>query len=181
MLLLKQLGLKNIQPVKPEFDERKITTKDVSIQKLVVALSYYKAQSAFEKLKKFNGYIISGDTEVYRCKEIFSKTNSKVQVKRYLSKLSGRKHFVYGGITIISSNGIISKKLVKTEVFFNKISDKELNDEMLIQEGLGKSGGYAIQGLASKFVKKIKGSYTNVVGLSLSDLYEMLKGIGFKN
>ena len=52
---------------------------------------------------------------------------------------------------------------------------------MLIQEGLGKSGGYAIQGLASKFVKKIKGSYTNVVGLSLSDLYEMLKGIGFKN
>ena len=181
MQLLKQLGFKNIQPIDPEFDERKIEKKDISIQKLVVALSYYKAQSASKKLKKFNGYIISGDTEVYRCKEVFSKTNSKVQVKKYLSKLSGRKHFVYGGITVISSNGRISKKLVKTEVFFNNISNKELNDTMLIEEGLGKAGGYAIQGLASKFVKKIKGSYTNVVGLSLSDLYQMLKGIGFKN
>ena len=47
----------------------------------------------------------------------------------------------------------ISKKLVKTEVF-NNISNKELNDTMLIEEGLGKAGGYAIQGLASKFVKK---------------------------
>ncbi len=88
MQLLKQLGFKNIQPIDPEFDERKIEKKDISIQKLVVALSYYKAQSASKKLKKFNGYIISGDTEVYRCKEVFSKTNSKVQVKKYLSKLS---------------------------------------------------------------------------------------------
>ena len=71
--------------------------------------------------------------------------------------------------------------MVKTEVFFNSISKEELNDKKLIEEGLGKAGGYAIQGLAAKFVKKIKGSYTNVVGLSLSDLYLMLRGLGFKN
>ena len=57
----------------------------------------------------------------------------------------------------------------------------EINNKILLEEGVGKAGGYAIQGLASKFVKKIKGSYTNVVGLSLSDLYLMLKGMGFKN
>ena len=73
------------------------------------------------------------------------------------------------------------KKLVKTEVFFKHISNNEINNKMLIEEGIGKAGGYAIQGFASKFVKKIKGSYTNVVGLSLSDLYLMLKGMGFKN
>ena len=56
-----------------------------------------------------------------------------------------------------------------------------MNDKNLIKEGLGKAGGYAIQGLASKFIRKIKGSYTNVVGLSLSDLYLMLRGLGFKN
>ena len=96
---------------------RRNIVKKKSIQKLVVELSYLKAQSALKRIKTFNGYIISGDTEVYRCKEVFSKTNSKIQVKEYLSKLSGRKHFVYGGITVISSDGKISKKLVKTEVF----------------------------------------------------------------
>ena len=179
MELLKQLGFQNIKTINPMIEENKVKKK--SIQKLVVELSYLKAQSALKRIKTFNGYIISGDTEVYRCKEVFSKTNSKIQVKEYLSKLSGRKHFVYGGITVISSDGKISKKLVKTEVFFNHISKKELNNKMLIEDGIGKAGGYAIQGLASKFVKKIKGSYTNVVGLSLSDLYLMLKGIGFKN
>ena len=82
---------------------------------------------------------------------------------------------------MISPDGQISKKSVKTEVFFNNIPNNEINNEMLVQEGIGKAGGYAIQGLASKFIKKIKGSYTNVVGLSLSDLYLMLKGMGFKN
>ena len=70
--------------------------------------------------------------------------------------------------------------MVKTEVFFNSISKEELNDKKLIEEGLGKAGGYAIQGLAAKFVKKNKRFYTNVVG-SLSDLYLMLRGLGFKN
>ncbi len=166
--------------VDPQYDETKIKKK-IPIKKLVVELSFFKAKSALHKLKKFNGFIISGDTEVFRCKEVFSKTHSRTKVREYLSKLSGRRHFVYGGITVISSDGQISKKSVKTEVFFNSISNNEINNEMLIEEGIGKAGGYAIQGLASKFVKKIKGSYTNVVGLSLSDLYLMLKGMGFKN
>ena len=180
MELLKQFGFKKIKVIHPDLDESKLA-KDTSIQKLVVTLSYLKAQAAQKKLKTFHGYIISGDTEVFRCKKVFSKTDSKKQVKEYLTKLSGRKHFVYSGITVISSSGQISKKLVKTEVFFNSISKEELNDKKLIEEGLGKAGGYAIQGLAAKFVKKIKGSYTNVVGLSLSDLYLMLRGLGFKN
>ncbi len=178
--LLRQFGFKKIQIIDPQLDENKIK-QNIPIQKLVVALSYFKAESALRKLKKFNGFIISGDTEVYRCKKKFSKAISANQVKEYLSKLSGRKHFVYGGITIISSKGQVLKKFVKTEVFFNSISENELDDKNLLEEGVGKAGGYAIQGLASKFVKKIKGSYTNVVGLSLSDLYLMLKGIGFKN
>ena len=73
------------------------------------------------------------------------------------------------------------QKISENRSFFNNISNNEINNEMLIEEGIGKAGGYAIQGLASKFIKKIKGSYTNVVGLSLSDLYLMLKGMGFKN
>ncbi len=180
MELLKQFGFEKVEMVDPQYDETKIK-KNVPVNELVVELSFLKASSVLNKLKKFNGFIISGDTEVFRCKEVFSKTHSRTKVKEYLSKLSGRRHFVYGGITVISSNGFISKKLVKTEVFFNNIPNNEINNKILVEEGVGKAGGYAIQGLASKFVKKIKGSYTNVVGLSLSDLYLMLKGMGFKN
>ena len=180
MELLRQFGFKKIEMVDPQYDETNIKKK-IPINKLVVELSSFKAKSVSNKLKKLNGFIISGDTEVFRCKEVFSKTNSRAKVREYLTKLSGRRHFVYGGITVISPDGQISKKSVKTEVFFNSIPNNEINNEMLVQEGIGKAGGYAIQGLASKFIKKIKGSYTNVVGLSLNDLYSMLKGMGFKN
>ena len=85
---------------------------------------------------------------------MFSKTHSRTKVKEYLSKLSGRRHFVYGGITVISSKGFISKKLVKTEVFFNNIPDNEINNKILVEEGVGKAGGYAIQGLHQNLLKK---------------------------
>ena len=84
-------------------------------------------------------------------KKCFQKLIQELKVKEYLSKLSGRRHFVYGGITVISSKKQISKKSVKTEVFFNNILNNEINNKMLVEEGVGKAGGYAIQGLASKF------------------------------
>ena len=68
MELLKQLGFQNIKPINPMIEEN--TVKKKSIQELVVELSYLKAQSALKRIKTFNGYIISGDTEVYRCKEV---------------------------------------------------------------------------------------------------------------
>ena len=113
MELLRQFGFKKIEMVDPQYDETNIKKK-IPINKLVVELSSFKAKSVSNKLKKFNGFIISGDTEVFRCKEVFSKTNSRAKVREYLSKLSGRRHFVYGGITVISPDGQISKKSVKT-------------------------------------------------------------------
>ena len=110
---------------------------------------------------------------------MFSKTHSRTKVKEYLSKLSGRRHFVYGGITVISSKGFISK-LVKTEVFFNNIPDNEINNKILVEEGVEKQEVMQYKDLHQNLLKN-KGSYTNVVGLSLSDLYLMLKGMGFKN
>ena len=89
---------------------------------------------------------------VIRAGKIFHKTNSISEIKSYLQTLSGRKHFVYGGLCVMNTKGKISKRLVKTEVYFNRISCKELEDKTLINEGIGKSGGYAIQGLAGKFV-----------------------------
>ena len=70
--------------------------------------------------------------------------------------------------------GKIFSKVSVTEVFFNKLEESDLSSELL-EEGIGKAGGYAIQGIASRFIKKIKGSYTNVVGLSTPEVYKIFK------
>ena len=51
----------------------------------------------------------------------------------------------------------------------------------MLNDGIGKAGGYAIQGIGGKFVRKIRGSYSNIVGLCLNNLYKILINIGFKN
>ena len=178
--LLKQLGVSDFDVIKPNFDEDKYEY-DHPVSKKVVSFSYFKANSILNEIKKKNKIIISGDTEVFRSGKVLSKCKSKEQVKDYLSYLSGKKHYVFGGICVINSNGSVSKKLVQTEVYFDKIPKDEIHNDVLLNEGLGKAGGYAIQGIAGKFVRKIRGSYTNVVGLSINHLYKILIGIGFKN
>jgi len=176
--LLNQVGIKVSQVVPPQINEEKFSKFVVT--KMVVNLALLKATEVRKKIKNKKAFIIAGDTAVYRTGKVYKKTDDKKIVKKYLCELSAKKHFVYSGICIISPDGIISKRLVKTEVYFNRIPIDQLNNKLLIEEGIGKAGGYAIQGIASKFVKKIKGSYSNVVGLSLSDVNDILLGLGWK-
>ena len=179
-MLLRQLGINNFKVMSPIFDEDnyKVT---LPITKKVVELSYLKANSVKTNCKITNEIIISADTEVFRCGKVYSKCHSKDDVKNHLSQLSGRKHFVYGGICVIDCSGNIYKRLVKSEVYFDLLPNNELSNPFLLDEGIGKAGGYAIQGIAGKFIRKIKGSYSNVVGLCLNTLYKILINIGFKN
>ena len=179
-LLLKQLGINNFKTISPIFNEDDYKAK-LPITKKVIELSYLKAISIKTNCKINDEIIISADTEVFRCGKVFSKCFSKDDVKNHLSQLSGRKHFVFGGICIIDHSGKVHKRLVKSEVYFDFISNKELSNPTLLNEGIGKAGGYAIQGTGAKFVKKIRGSYSNVVGLCLNNLYKILINIGFKN
>ena len=178
--LLRQLGINNFKVIPPVFDEDNYKVK-LPITKKVVELSYLKANSIKTNCEITDEIIISADTEVLRCGKLYSKCHSKDDVKNHLSQLSGRKHFVYGGICVIDFSGKIHKRLVKSEVYFDLLSDNELSNPVLLDEGVGKAGGYAIQGMGGKFIRKIRGSYSNVVGLCLNSLYKILTNIGFKN
>ena len=178
--LLRQLGINNFKVTPPIFDEDNYKVK-LPITKKVVELSYLKANSIKTNCEITDEIIISADTEVFRCGKLYSKCHSKDDVKNHLSQLSGRKHFVYGGICVIDFSGKIHKRLVKSEVYFDLLSDNELSNPVLLNEGVGKAGGYAIQGMGGKFIRKIRGSYSNVVGLCLNSLYKILTNIGFKN
>ncbi len=178
--LLRQLGINNFKVMSPIFDEDSYKVK-LPITKKVVELSYLKANSIKKNYKITDEIIISADTEVFRCGKVYSKCHSINDVKTHLSQLSGRKHSVFGGICVIDCSGNIYKRLVKSEVYFDFISNNELSNSLFLNEGIGKAGGYAIQGVGGKFVRKIRGSYSNVVGLCLNSLYKILINIGFKN
>ena len=171
--LLKNLGLKKIKVIKPMVNEKNLLEKS-SLKKSVRNVAIQKALYVRKSYDFKDSTIIAGDTLVFRAGRILHKAESKDIVKTYLNYLSARRHRVYGGICIISKEGKIFSKVVVTEIFFEKLEQVDIS-EKLLEEGIGKAGGYAIQGIASKFIRKIKGSYTNVVGLSIPEVYKILK------
>ena len=172
--LLNNLGLKKIRVINPKVDEKNFLEKS-SLKKSVRNIAIQKALYVRGINKDFkDSTIVAGDTLVFRAGRILHKAESKDIVKNYLNYLSARRHKVYGGICIISKEGKIFSKVVVTEIFFEKLQQVDMSDKLL-EEGIGKAGGYAIQGVASKFIRKIKGSYTNVVGLSIPEVYKIFK------
>jgi septum formation protein len=92
--------------------------------------------------------------------------------------LSGRRHRVYGGLTLIDPDGKIHNRLVITSVLFKRLEASEIDAYVNCGEWHGKAGGYAIQGRAGAFARKIIGSYSNIVGLPLFETSMLLKGVG---
>ena len=170
--LINLLGLKNIVYESHKVDEESFKWKK-PYSKSVLDLSELKARSVKTTNNK-NSVVIAGDTMVIRAGKIFHKTNSMSEIKSYLQTLSGRKHIVYGGLCVLSTSGKAFRKFSKTEVYFNKILDNEITKQIL-EDGVGKAGGYALQNFGSRFVKKIRGCYTNVIGISIPELYKILK------
>ena len=84
-----------------------------------------------------------------------------------------------GGIAVIAPNGRENLRVVTTQVSFKRLSPQEIEAYIASGEWQGKAGGYAIQGRAAALIPWIGGSYSNVVGLSLSDCVAMLRGAGF--
>ena len=171
--LLRQIGIHDLKIMKHTIDESSYQFSN-PISKSIMNLAEMKAKTMKKSLIKTHT-VISADTIVMRAGKFFPKACSRESVKNYLKTLSNKKHNVYGGICVLSNN-IVFRRFIKTEVYFHKISDFDLSDEIL-DDGIGKAGGYAIQNHGAKFVRKIRGCYTNVVGISIPELYKILKSL----
>lgn len=132
-----------------------------------------------EKLKSETHFVLAADTVVACGRRILPKAETKDDVATCLDLLSGRRHKVFGGIALILPQGKTISRLVTTSVQFKNLSKEERDEYIESGEGIGKAGGYAIQGLAAGYIKSINGSYSNIVGLSIYDTLQMLKGNGF--
>ena len=150
---------------------------------LVKRLARQKANAARETLvneKDYdNTFVLAADTVVAVGRRIVTKPELVDEATAALQLLSGRSHRVYTGVGLILPGGAYRQRVVETRVRFKHLSSEEMDSYLASREWRGKAGGYAIQGLAGAFVQKLIGSYTNVVGLPLTEVVRMLQGEGF--
>lgn len=122
--------------------------------------------------------LIASDTTVFCGGEILGKPQDAADARRMLSMLSGRRHEVVSGIWLCR-DGLEAVSHAVTSVEFAPLTDPEITSYIASGEPFGKAGAYAIQGLASSFIRGIDGDYFNVVGLPVNrmcDLYRATFG-----
>ena len=126
--------------------------------------------------------VLAADTIVYvpGSGEILGQAKGEGDVRRMLGLLEGQEHEVYSGVAVAGARGSISAQSIMTRVRMRALSEPELLAYASLGEGVGKAGGYAIQGTAALFVEGIEGDYTNVVGLPLSTTSLMLEEHGIR-
>jgi len=144
-------------------------------RKYCIRIAKNKALKALEKYPE--EFILSADTIVFCSNKIFLKPKDKEEAKKFLAFFSGRKHNVLTCVCLAKKN-LIKVKKVFTKVTFKKLNTQEIEEYLLTNEWKDKAGAYAIQGYAEKFIKRINGSYSNVVGLPLFETYNLLNSQG---
>ena len=122
--------------------------------------------------------VLAGDTTVAVGRRILEKPADEADLRRMLGLLSGRRHHVYSGICLVGTDGRPRVRVVDTVVAFKVLSAGEIDWYVASGEGMGKAGGYAIQGKAEAFVRFLSGSHSNVVGLPLHETRNLLTGVG---
>jgi septum formation protein len=141
----------------------------------VIRLAREKAEAVRAREDEF---VLAADTTVVVDGEILEKPHSPQEAERMLRLLHGRDHFVLTGVCL-RHHGRLWTAAESTRVWFIPLRDEEILAYARSGEPLDKAGGYAIQGLASRFVDRIEGCYFNVVGLPVSRVYRMLRAAGY--
>jgi len=127
-----------------------------------------------------DAWVLAADTVVACGRRILPKPEAPAEARRCLRMLSGRAHRVFGAVCVFAPGGKARRRLVQTVVRFKRLEAAEIEDYLAAGEWRGKAGGYAIQGRAAAFVRSLNGSYSNVVGLPLFEVAQMLKGLGWR-
>ncbi len=169
--ILSSLGL-TFDIIVADADER---SDECDPKKRVAQLAAIKGRAVKDSLAdKKDTLIIASDTLVFACDEFLGKPRDKDDARRMINMLSGREHSVVSGL-YLSYNGKEILAADETRVIFDRMTDAEIENYISGDEPYDKAGGYAVQGLASLYIRGIEGDYFNVVGLPVNLLYKKLK------
>jgi septum formation protein len=136
-------------------------------------------EKALAVAEAHKGFVLAADTVVAAGRRILPKPEDTAGVRACLELLSGRRHQVITAVALVTPDGKLRLRTAMTRVSFLRLSPAQIDAYVESREGLGKAGGYAIQGRAEVFVKEISGSYSNVVGLPLAETVRLLAGSGY--
>jgi septum formation protein len=123
-------------------------------------------------------FVLGADTIVIVGGEVLEKPADPSDAARMLRMLSGRSHQVTTAVCLIDTSGASHLESETTEVYFGELSDSDIAAYVETGEPMDKAGGYAIQGIASRWIHRIEGDYSNVVGLPVSRVWRMLHDHG---
>lgn len=123
-------------------------------------------------------WVLGADTIVVIAGDVLGKPGSVAEAKEMLEKLSGREHEVFTGFGIaLQGKGLLIREVVESKVLFREIAADEMAWYAGSDEPYDKAGAYAVQGMAAVFIREIRGSYTNVMGLPLCEVVDALKRV----
>ncbi len=172
--LLGQMGLRGFKIVSPDVDES--VEENLSPDQLVEELSLRKARAVAQGADE-EAYIIAADTVVALDGGVLGKPADEREAFAMLSALSGNRHRVYTGVTVLRGNRAVTSH-EETIVTFRELEMEEIMDYIATGEPMDKAGAYGIQGLGALFVSGIEGDYSNVMGLPVYRLGRMLAAFG---
>ena len=171
--LLRSVGLK-FKTIPAHVNEEYLAGE--SPRKHVRRLSRDKAMAIAPKNP--DAWVLGADTIVVIDSLILGKPKNIKQAREMLERLSGREHKVFTGFTLArNATKIYKTKVISSAVLFKKISAEEMEWYVSCDEPYDKAGGYAAQGRGASFIKSIRGSYTNVIGLPLCEVLEELQNL----
>lgn len=143
-----------------------------NLEEEIRLLSIKKANEVLKRHK--DAIVIGSDTIVTLNNEVLGKPHSKQEAKEMLRKLSGNTHEVITGIAILSDKKEFSTVSINY-VTFEELTEEEIEKYVETKEPMDKAGAYAIQGIASRYIKNINGDYYAIMGFPVSIVYEELK------
>ena len=172
--LLRRIGAEPARIAAPDVDE------DVRGAELprdyVLRVAIDKARAV---VRESDEIILAGDTTIAVGRRILAKPADEADLRRMLGLLSGRRHHCLSAVCLIGLDGKARTRISDTVVTFKRLSHAEIDWYVASGEGMGKAGGYAIQGKAEAFVRFLSGSHSGVVGLPVFETRALLEAAGY--
>ena len=168
--LLKKLGI-DYSVVVPNIDETPLFAE--SPEEYVKRMAQSKARFTSNR-ENHSALILAADTVISFAGKIIGKPENNEDAKRILQMFAGKEHEVLTGVCCKTMK-VEFNRLVRSLVKLKRLSEQEIDIYCLTQEPYDKAGAYAIQGEAARFIEYVSGSYTNVVGLPMLEVAELLK------
>jgi septum formation protein len=173
--LLKQVGITPDRVEAAEIDETPLPHETPRL--LASRLALAKAAAVAPRCE--GAFVLAADTVVAVGRRVLPKVEGEVDGRACLELLSGRAHKVLTGVAVHAPDGRVVHRLVETRLHFKRLIPAEIEAYLASGEGVGKAGGYGIQGRAGAFVIDLQGSYSAVVGLPLYETLNLLTGLGY--